>query len=79
MEDKQLQKNFDYYNGLNDGLFCSYNSLLVLMKATEKENSLNKVKLMIVHTVEVMAQMMQETTNNVERMLQKGKENNELG
>lgn len=77
--ENQVKNGFDYYNGLNDGLFCCYNSLLVLMRATEKESSLNKVKLMIVHTVESMAEMMKETTNNFELMLQKGKETNELG
>lgn len=74
MEENKTQ----YYNGLSDGLLCTYNALSVLLKAVQTETNVNKVKLMIVQTVNAIAEIMAETNCNLEKMM-KGKDKNELG
>jgi hypothetical protein len=74
MEENKTQ----YYNGLSDGLLCTYNALSVLLKAVQTETNVNKVKLMIVQTVNAIAEIMTETNYNLEKMM-KGKDKDELG
>jgi hypothetical protein len=74
MEENKTQ----YYNGLSDGLLCTYNALSVLLKAVQTETNVNKVKLMIVQTVNAIAEIMTETNYNLEKMMT-GKDKDELG
>lgn len=74
MEENKTQ----YYNGLSDGMLCTYNALSVLLKAIQTETNVNKIKLMVVQTVNAIAEIMTETNCNLEKMM-KGKDKNELG
>lgn len=63
------EKNIDYYEGLNDGIYCCNASLTVLLKAIGEEKSANNIKLMVVQCANSIVDIMEETSKNIERKI----------